>query len=437
MSFMDRGGTRAACVWHRRAGKDLTGAHQIAKSAFQRTGLYWHLLPTQRQGRKVVWDAITGNGERLIDHVFPPEVRSGEPNSTDMKIPLRSGSLYQVVGSDNYDSLVGSNPVGVLFSEWSLADPRAWEFVRPILRENGGWAIFIFTPRGYNHSFDLWQMSRQNREWFSSMKTIEDTAVLTRHDIDEERKAGMPEELVQQEYYCDFASASIGSVLGHYVEAAEKQGRITEKQLYNPNSPVIASSDIGFRDATAWWFWQVDRESLTLIDYEEESGMETSEWIDKLKMKPYEYEMCYLPRDAKNKTHATRYSTQEQFIDSGLPTTLLPGMRIADRINAARFLFARCTFQRDLCARGLAALRAWSYQWDEERKVFSKEPFHDWASHGGDAFTYGAAVLAHHFKAEKPPEAKVTESRGSHYAFSLDQLHGDNEVQNGRVRERM
>lgn len=437
MSYMDRGGTRAVCVWHRRAGKDLVGAHQIAKAAMQRPGLYWHLLPTQRQGRKVIWDNITFKGERLIDHVFPPEIRAAEPNQTDMKIPLRGGSLYQVVGSDNYDSLVGSNPVGVLFSEWSLADPRAFEFVRPILRENNGWAAFLYTPRGYNHSYDLYQIALRNPEWFVSLKTIQDTGVVSAKDIEEERKAGMPEELLQQEYYCDFSSAAAGSVLGQQLALAEREGRVVDANLWDPDGgPVITSLDIGFRDSTAAWFWQLYPDKVALIDYEEESGLEAQDWIDKLRLKPYEYEMVYLPRDAKAKTFATRHSAQEQFTESGLPTTVLPAMRVADRINAARALFPRCVFHRDLCARGLAALRAWAYLWDPQTKIYSKEPFHDWASHGGDSFTYGASVLWHHFKpATKTvtPEAKML---GANYAFSLEQLHQE-DAPSGRIRGRL
>ena len=437
MSYMDRGGKRAVCVWHRRAGKDLTGAHQIAKCSFQRTGLYWHLLPTQRQGRKVVWDAITGQGERLIDHVFPPEIRAGDPNGTDMKIPLRSGSLYQVVGSDNYDSLVGSNPVGVLFSEWSLADPRAWEFVRPILRENNGWAAFIYTPRGYNHGYDLLQIAKQNPSWYWSIKSIMDTGVLTEADLEEERKAGMPEELLQQEYFCDFASANVGTVLGKGIELADRENRLLENLAWDPDGgPVVVSNDLGFRDSTATWFWQFYPDKIALIDYEEESGMDAEDWITLLKAKPYVYEMIYLPHDAKAKTFATKYSAHEQFIASGLPTTILPRMRIADRINAARVLLPRCIFQKNLCTRGLSALRAWAYSWDDERRVFSKDPHHDWASHGGDSFTYGASVISHHFKPKASAERSAPELHGANYAFTLEQLHQDSPG-TGRVRARV
>jgi hypothetical protein len=146
--YLAKGGKRAVVVWHRRAGKDSVALNWIAQAAVQRTGTYWHMLPEARQGRKVVWDGIDRRGRRMIDQAFPPELREGKPNDTEMRLRLRGGSVFQVVGSDNYDALVGSNPVGVVFSEYSLARPAAWEYLRPILAENGGWAVFIFTPRG-------------------------------------------------------------------------------------------------------------------------------------------------------------------------------------------------------------------------------------------------------------------------------------------------
>ena len=59
--------------------------------------------------------------------------------------------------------------VGVVFSEYSLADPAAWDYVRPILAENGGWAVFIFTPRGRNHGHALLEMARRNPAWFAQV----------------------------------------------------------------------------------------------------------------------------------------------------------------------------------------------------------------------------------------------------------------------------
>ena len=60
-----------------------------------------------------------------------------------MKIRFTNGSLLQIVGSDNFDSLMGTNPQGVVFSEYALQDPRAYQYIRPILAANDGWAVFI------------------------------------------------------------------------------------------------------------------------------------------------------------------------------------------------------------------------------------------------------------------------------------------------------
>lgn len=443
MKYHDSGGTRSVCVWHRRSGKDTVAAHQICKAAHRRRGLYWHMLPTQRQGRKVVWDAFTGDGERLIDRVYPKEIRRKEPNSTEMKIELACGSIVQVVGSDSYDSLVGANPIGVIFSEWSLTDPRAWEFMRPILRENGGWAMFIYTPRGYNHGWDLKEIAEANDDWFYSFRTIDDTHLLNEKDMAAERKDGMQEELINQEYYCDFSAANLGAILGGRLETAEKEGRVTNDDYYDPDGAgVEVSSDIGFRDTAAWWWWQRKPDGIALLHHDSDSGLDASDWITRLEQSPYPISRIWLPHDAKAKTFATKHSALEQFLRA-FPgkVKVLPNMRIADRINAARTIFPLCRFNAETCRSGMAALRAWSYVFDPVRKIFSKEPDHDWASHSSDAFTYGAVVMKTHVKpdAEKTVaelvEGEFGKMKGAHYAFNLDQLFADHEARNpGKMR---
>jgi hypothetical protein len=391
------------------------------------------MLPTQRQARKVVWDAFTKGGERLIDQALPLELRKGDANNTEMKIPLKCGSLYQLVGSDNYDALVGSNPIGVVFSEWSLTDPRIWDYIRPILMENGGWAWFIFTPRGYNHGFDIKEIAESNEDWFYSLKTIEDTGVLTRADVDKELRDGMPEELVQQEFYCSFSSANVGAILGGYVERAQTENRITDEDTYDEQgAEVIVSCDIGFRDTAAFWFWQVKKGGVDLVDYREDTGLDAQDWIQVLNDMPYKIGHVYLPHDARAKTFQTKHSVLEQFLAAGVGTRIVPRVNILDRINAARTIFPHCRFHKTKCANGLMALRDWSFDWDDQRKTFSKDPLHNWASHGGDGFSYGAMVISQHIKswkekAEANVKAKAAPALGANYVFSLEQLHEANQ----------
>ena len=162
--YMQSGGKRAALVWNRRAGKDSCSLNWTASDALRNVGLYWHMAPEQNQVRKIVWDGIDKQGRRIIDQVFPEAIRAGV-NRQDMRIELKNGSIWQCVGSDNYDSLVGANPRGVVFSEYAVGDPAAWDFIRPILLENDGWAIFPYTPRGQNHGEKLFEMAKKSEDW--------------------------------------------------------------------------------------------------------------------------------------------------------------------------------------------------------------------------------------------------------------------------------
>jgi len=82
--------------------------------------------------------------------------------------------------------------------------------MRPILKENGGWALFNSTPNGKNHFFDMFNMAMENENWFCQKLTIDDTkdaegkAIVTQEDIAEERASGMDEAMIQQEYFCNF-----------------------------------------------------------------------------------------------------------------------------------------------------------------------------------------------------------------------------------------
>jgi phage terminase large subunit len=419
MGAMDRGCKFAAWVMHRRGGKDRTALAQACKQAFQRVGLYWHCLPTLKQGRKVVWDNITSEGTNLVRQTFPDGLVKRRLED-EMKLELVNGSIVQVVGADNFDSLVGASPVHVTFSEWSLTDPRAYDFVRPILRENNGSVAFIFTPRGYNHAHKTLKIAEKLPGAFAATMTINDTGVLTEADMQLERAMDMPEELIRQEYYCDFSAANVGAIVGRYMAEAERDGRITPDAAWSAGSRIVVSCDLGYRDAAAFWFWQLKLGGFDLVHYEEGSGLDASEWIDRLKNCGVPINHVYLPHDARAKTMATRFTVVEQFAQA-FECSVVPQTKLQDRINAARAVIPKCSFHPDKCARGLEALRAWNFKWDDERKIFSAEPEHDWASHGADAFSYGAQMVRELVREVRTAERPAYD--GTRYPFSLDELH--------------
>lgn len=402
VNFFRAGGKRAIEVWHRKAGKDRVATFIESEMAIKRVGLYWHALPRYEEARKVIWDAITPDGKRLIDVNFPDEI-CRRKNAHEMKIELVNGSIWQPVGADNYDSLVGASPVHVTFSEFALMHPAAWQFIRPAIAQNDGSAMFITTPRGYNHAHELLEHAkaddwRTGGRWHWSIVKASTSGVLSREILDDERRT-MPEELYRQEFECDFSAANVGAILGRYIEEAEAQGRVDAFD-YDPDGlPIEISSDIGFRDTAAWWMWQPKPDGFALVDYDEDTGQDAEDWASRLneraKKAGYPIGKIWLPHDAKAKTFSTKHSAVETFIKAfGVERIgVVPQSTKQDRINAARMVMPKCRFDRVRCKAGLAGLRAWAFLYDEIRKVYSREPDHDWASHPGDGFSYGAQVM--------------------------------------------
>jgi hypothetical protein len=143
-----------------------------------------------------------------------------------------------LIGTDNYDSIRGTNPIGCVFSEYAMQDPRCWtNVVSPILRKNGGWAIFNSTPMGRNHFYDLWTMACQNPSvWYTKKLTVADTGLITEAQIEQERLEGRSEETIQQEFFCFPPDAPILTKNGEIPISQIKQGDlvITHRERYMP-----------------------------------------------------------------------------------------------------------------------------------------------------------------------------------------------------------
>lgn len=399
IKWFRNGGKRAVCVWHRRAGKDRTATFIESELACKRVGLYWHALPEYAQARRVIWDAITKDGQKLIDISFPPAIVR-KKHEHEMKIELINGSIWQPVGADNFNSLVGSNPVHVTYSEYALMAPAAREYLRPIIAENDGSELFISTPRGYNHFHDLYEFARTSEHWHTSRLSVFDTNVIAESVLDEERKT-MPEELFRQEFECDFSAANVGAILGRWVEQAEKDGRVSDEVEYDPDGAgLVISSDIGRRDTSTWWFWQPKADGFALVDYDEDSGLDAEEWCDRLKerLAGRKLDKIWLPHDARAKTFSAKHSAIETFLNAfgGDTMRIVPNTSKGDRINAARKVMPHTWFNKMRCHKGLMGLRAWSFEWNQDTRQFSREPKHDWASHPGDGWSYGAQVMQEH-----------------------------------------
>jgi phage terminase large subunit len=435
--YLEGGGKRAILHAHRRFGKDDVALHWTACAAHERVGTYWHMLPEAAQARKAIWDAVNPHtGIRRIDEAFPKGLRD-VTRENEMFIRFKCGSTWQVVGSDNYKSLVGSPPVGVVFSEWAKAHPGAWAYLAPILVENGGWMLAITTPEGRNHSYAMHKMAQQDPAWYSDVITIEDNIrmcldagiepTISLADIEAQRTeyralfgAEAGDALIEQEWWVSFQAATLGAYYGKQLEKLEREGRLCSLDRV-PGYPVNTAWDIGVDDPMAIWVFQTGPGWLHILDYVEGSNEGFDFYCDWLAERGYVPTrddrgqlrgVDYVPHDARQREPgAPGARTRIQTLFSlGRNPSLVPNHKPMDRVNAGRRLLAMpgTHFDGERCAIGLEMLRAYKQRWDVNNRVFMKSPLHNFASHGADAWGHLAVAVEHpKIIQTKPKQTKI------------------------------
>ena len=318
------------------------------KRLFQEKGTCFYILPTYSQGKKVIWEEMNNDGLRLIDY-FPQAIIENK-NQQEMKIRLVNGSLFQVIGSDNIDSLVGTNPKIIVFSEYAVQQPQAWDYLRPIVKMNGGYAIFISTPRGKNHFYDLKNIAMDNpKTWFYEELPIDKTNVMTHEDFEMEIKTGMSQEKALQEYYVSFDRGIEGSFYGRLIDKARDEKRIGHVGN-EARSNVNTSWDIGFGDSTSIVFWQTVGSEVRIIDFYENQGEGMCHYAKVLQDRKYVYGQHFFPHDAGSGSIQTGKTLVQVARELGINATVLKRDDISVGIEAARALLSVCFLDTIKCA---------------------------------------------------------------------------------------
>ena len=386
-------------TWHRRGGKDEVLLNALAVKALQRQASYAYMFPEISHARRAMWQSINPHtGIRRIFEAFPREILGGEPNETEMRIPLANGSSIMFFGSDQYDRLVGASLAGIVSSEHALSHPSAYAFFSPMLRENGGFFAAISTPRGRNHFHGLYKYAETSPGWFSQSLSIADTGSMTQADIDDALAEYVAlygqdqgEALFQQEYMVSFNAAILGAFYAREMLAIRNEGRIDATLEALPDRPVHRAWDIGVRDDTSIWWFQVVGGQVFILDCYSTNGVGIDHYAEVCEQRAAENGWIsgtdFVPHDAKVKewgTGRTRVETMQGF---GLKPQLVPMAGLLDGINAVRRTLPLCVFHPRAEA-GLAALEQYRREWDDDKKTFKANPLHDFTSHLADAFRY-------------------------------------------------
>ncbi len=386
-------------VMPRRSGKEVESWQILIECAIRNPGSYAIIYPELTQGKKIIWNGgITlenGDMVKFLD-MIPSFLVIGKPNSTDMTIKLWNGSIIQVLGSDKgIDKQRGTNFIGVVFSEFAYQDPRTYQNMMPVFRQNKGWAFLQTTYKGINHAYNYMKSIQTNKSWFTSVesaKTLVDeegNRYVTEAMIQEDRDSGMAEFLILQEYFNIVSLNEESMYFAKPMSKMMKDGRIKEN-TYIPGLPVFSACDLGHHDDFVLLLFQ-------LIDYVKPVII----WSTSGNQKPYVYYLneakshctennCILdtnfaPHDVANKnTTSTTPLKEARSMGFTVMVTPKPVNKLVAISDMSSMLY-NTTIDK-ACTHLVNCLSSYEKEFDEKMNVYKNIPVHNWASHGVDAF---------------------------------------------------
>ena len=186
----------------RRWGKSVLSRMIVLKWALEKPGVYYIVSPTYKQAKSIHWRDLQKEVPRLW---------VVKKNEVEMSLTLANGSIIELKGAENPDTLRGVKLRGLVIDE--IASIRSWdwlwnEVLRPTLTDYKAPAIFISTPKGYNHFHELFTRgmidSGNYDEDYKSWKfTSYENPFIPSDEVDKARNE-LPEDTFEQEYMSDF-----------------------------------------------------------------------------------------------------------------------------------------------------------------------------------------------------------------------------------------
>jgi phage terminase large subunit len=387
----------ACIVVHRRAGKDLSCLQAWLMRALQRVGTHVYLFPLFSQARSVIWSGMDYDGKPFISAI--PDCLILKKNDARMTIELFNGSRLILAGSNNFDSLMGTNPVTIIYSEFSLHNPLARQYLNPIIIQNDGREYLQFTPRGMGHSWEVFNTLKENPEYLIQHLSVEQTfkhdgnRIITAEDIKRAKDLGMSEEMIRQEFYVDFTVGNMGAYYTREMADMEREGRIMPLKP-DPRLKLHSIFDLGSTDATAGLLFQVTGKYIHVLYLLHNTGKGFKYYLDEAEKvrqsMGLEWGQHFGPHDIDQK-HQGFEHTESRLVQArryGWHFNMVPKVNLDDGIESVRYMFPRLRIDKHNCSLAIRALREYQRLWDEKRACFDPKPLDNWATHIADAFRY-------------------------------------------------
>lgn len=400
-------------VIHRRAGKDIFSLQAWLLRGLRRVGTHVYLFPLHKQARSVIWQGLDFDGKPFMDAI--PDALVAKRNQARMEIDLFNGSKLVLAGSNNYDGLMGSNPVTIIYSEFSLHNPLARQYLNPIIVQNKGKEILQYTPRGMNHGFDVYNQVKDLPDYHVEHLSVEQTfkhdgvtPIINKQDIQRARDLGMSDELIRQEFYVDFEVGNLGAYYTREMGDMEREGRITQIKP-DPRLKLHSIWDLGGTDATAGLLFQITGRYIHVLYLLHDTGKGLRFYLEEAERVRQsfgcEWGHHFGPHDIDQKHQGWEHAESRlmQARKHGWHFIMVPKVAFEDGIEAVRYMFPRLRIDKVNCSLALRALREYQRDYDEEKARFDPKPLDNWATHIADAFRYLGVQYKRLYDIPQPP----------------------------------
>jgi phage terminase large subunit len=371
----------------------------------------------------------------LIDKINKFDLmESFEVLEQEIRGPFGSMIIFkgmQSYNASNIKSLEGYDVVWV--EEAQTLSQHSLDMLRPTLRKPESELWFSWNPRFKTDPVDMFFRKNPHPHAVSVLINWSDNPwfpEVLREEMEHDFK--VDEDKADHIWNGAYGSGQ-GAILARWVNQADREGRINDDVLFDPEGTAIeVSGDLGFRDTASWWFWQRKLGGFDLLMYDGDTGLDADDWIPRIQKNILDLGgkgvgKIWLPHDARAKTFQSKHTSMERFIGAfgAGKISVVPQSKKLDQISAARAVVPNCAFHKSRCEAGLDGLVAWEFEYNEETNIFSREPLHNWASHPSDAFAYGAQIMreAEPPKADEPPKyAMQGVGNGITRTISLDEM---------------
>lgn len=255
----------------RRFGKTTLSVEEMKGKALSKPSKIAYVAPTYAQARDICWQMLIKELKPIIKKTnesrLELEVMTKDGDSSF--ITLRGWESIETLRGQQYDLIV-IDEIASMRNFWSN-----WqEVVRPTLTDTKGEALFISTPKGFNHFYDLYNLEQKDSDYKSFHFSTYDNPFIPSEEVDKARLE-MTEDRFAQEYLADFRKTE-GLVYKEFKRELHLYEELPDKTF-----ETLLGIDFGFTNPTAIIVVKKDREGNYWVEDEWYKTGQTNEQIVK------------------------------------------------------------------------------------------------------------------------------------------------------------